>query len=139
MDYEGEDRSFDVTDYYSPEMGTGLLRRIVGFQDLTCPSQLATAKKKCNQIEQTLSQHGKRRINLDVGTLDLGKIVLASYKEGANKIYLQDGVYADCIAVYRNGRFEYPQWTFPDISDARYEEDFRAIRSAYRQQLRSSG
>ena len=138
-DYEGTDRPFDVTDYYSREMGSGLQRRIIAFRDTICPSRLATAKRKCNQIEDDLADNGRRRINLDVGTLDLGKIVLASYKDGGRKIYLQDGVYADCVALYQKGRFEYLPWTFPDISDGRYEGDFIAIRLLYRRQLRRRG
>ena len=40
----------------------------------------------------------QRRVNLDAGYLCLAKLVLASTKDHAHRIYLRDGIYAEDYA-----------------------------------------
>ena len=54
IDFSGADHPFDVTDYYEPEMGSGLKRRLVSFLQLVPPDCLSPAKHKCNEIEDRL-------------------------------------------------------------------------------------
>lgn len=136
-DFTGSDRPFDVTDYYVPEMGTGQRRRLVSFERLVVPDCLREAKRRTNQIEQELAVGGARKVNLDVGTLDHSKIVLASAKYAGQKIYLGDGIYADPIARYRDGRYQPFEWCFPDFRDGRYDADLAEIRRLYMGQLRA--
>ena len=73
-----------------------------------------------------------RRVNIDPGYMDYYKIVLASFKEGPQKIYLGEGVYADPILLFYEGEYVPFQWTFPDFKAGIYAEDFRAIRALYK-------
>ena len=137
IDFAGADHPFDITDYYESEMGKGLNRRLVSFLRLTPPDVLAGAKHACNDIEDRLAGSAGRRINLDIGYLDHNKIILASFKGAGQKIYLRDGVWADLVARYREGRYSPFEWTFPDFRDRRYDQELLKIRRVYMQQLRS--
>ena len=58
FDFEGEDHLFDITDYYEPEMGTPLYRRLVAFETLMMPTELVDMKLRCNQIENETASEG---------------------------------------------------------------------------------
>jgi len=137
-DHQGADRRFDVTDYYEAEMGAELWRRILSFERLVRPDELAAAKLLCNDVEASLAAAERRLVNLDVGFLDHGKIVLASAKAAAQKIYLSDGIYADMIGRYRERRYQPFDWTFPDFRDGRYDDDLAVIRARYLEQRRGA-
>ncbi len=137
IDLSGDDHPFDSTNYYESEMGSALMRRIVSFERLVPPESLADAKWQCNELEDGLSTSGKRRVNLDVGYLDLSKVVLASVKFAGQKIAIGRGIYADLVGRYRAGRYQPFEWTFPDFRDGRYDRDLERIRQRYREQLRN--
>ena len=135
IDYTGSDHPFDPTDYYEPEMGKNLQRRLISFLKLFPPDRLGEAKCIANNIEdKLLTEENGRLVNLDVGYLDLNKIVLASFKGAGQKIYLGCGVWADMIARYRGGRYQPFEWTFPDFSDGRYDLELKTIREIFRRQ-----
>jgi hypothetical protein len=137
IDSAGPDQPFDVTDYYEPEMGRGLQRRLVTFAELVPPENIRQAKLICNEVEDRLAGPQGRRVNLDVGYLDHNKIVLASVKYAGQKIHLGDGIYADLVARYKGGRYQPFEWTFPDFRDGRYDDQLAQIRRTYLSQLRS--
>jgi hypothetical protein len=137
IDFESADYPFDITDYYEPEMGKDLKRRLASFRALVPPDCLSSAKHICNDIEDGLCGVKGRSINLDIGYLDHNKIVLASFKGAGQKIYLSDGVWADMVARYRGGRYCAFEWTFPDFRNGRYDRELAQIRQIYRQQLRN--
>ncbi len=136
VDFEGADHPFDVTDYYEPEMGAGLIRRLVSFERIIAPEEIVRIKHEACAIERELSAGTTRRVNLDVGYLDVNKVVLASLKYGAMKVHLGDGVWADIVCLYRKGRFLAFDWSFADFKDGRYEKDLLALRSRYKAALR---
>jgi len=136
IDFEGADYLFDITDYYEPEMGGSLKRRLVSFRQLVPPESLSSAKHICNDIEDRFSGEKGRLVNLDVGYLDHSKIILASFKGAGQKIYLKDGVWADMVARYRGGKYCPFEWTFPDFRDGRYDRELIQIRQIFMKQLR---
>jgi len=136
IDFEGSDHVFDTTDYYEPEMGSPLLRRIVSFERLAEPAGLVDMKLSCNAIEDRLKTGGARTVNCDCGYLDHNKVVLASAKEAGQKIYLDKGIYADLSGRYKDGAYRPFEWSFPDFKDGRYDADLARMRSAYLEQLR---
>ncbi len=139
VDYRGEAHPFDGTDYYEGEMGPGLERRIISFEPLRDATDIVQAKLDTAAIEEDLAAEGGRRVNIDPGYMDYYKIVLASFKEGPQKIYLGRGVYADPILLYFEGEFGPLPWTFPDFKSGLYRDDFRAIRAVYKQARRGDG
>jgi len=137
MDFIGADHPFNLTDYYEPEMGKNLLRRLISFRELFPPERLGEAKHIANDIEDKSAGENGRLVNLDVGYMDLNKVVLASFKGAGQKIYLGGGVWADMTARYRGGRYQPFEWTFPDFRDGRYDTELKTIREIYRAELRA--
>ncbi|MFP4053286.1 MAG: DUF4416 family protein [Phycisphaerae bacterium] len=129
---------FDLTDYYAPQMGTGLLRRFVTLGGLSGPEMLAEWKVRTNAIEQRFaaepSADAARPVNLDPGYVASPKLVLASMKDFAHRVYLGRGVYAEVTLMYRKGWQPLP-WTFPDFASGRYDEFLTAVRDDLRREL----
>lgn len=139
IDYRGGAHPFTQTNYYQPEMGPGLTRSLVSFARLMDPGALTEAKHAAHEIEQSLSLGGKRRVNVDVGYLDLFKLVLASFKERGNKLYLGDGVWADMTLVYEKGEFQPLPWSFPDFAEGTYNAELKRIRDILKSQHKAHG
>lgn len=136
VDYNSSSFLFDVTDYYVQEMGEPIFRIFYSFENLINPAQLVQIKLECNEIEDKLAIARKRKVNLDPGYMDYDKIVLASFKYNAQKVYLNKGIYADVTMYYRKGRFIPSEWCFPDFKNGIYEKDFLEIRARYKKQIR---
>ncbi len=136
IDHRGNAHPFDGTDYYEDEMGPGLERLIISFEPLRDATDIVQAKLDTAAIEEDLAAEGGRRVNIDPGYMDYYKIVLASFKEGPQKIYLGRGVYADPILLYFEGEFGPLPWTFPDFKSGVYRGDFREIRALYKKARR---
>jgi hypothetical protein len=136
VDFHGPKRPFDCTNYYQEEMGAGLVRSIISFTGPHHADILPEAKRACVEIERgsavdSASGVRKRVINLDIGYLDHHKVVLASTKAAGHKIYLAEGIYADLSLRYSRKGFEPLPWTFPDLADGRYGEEFIEIRNNF--------
>jgi hypothetical protein len=132
---QSEELPFDKTDYYTREMGRELKRcflSIEGLQSLECSVDW---KFKTLEIENLLSFDGKRRINLDPGYLDFHRVVLLSGKEGPQKIYLRDGIWADLVLLKDKGGFRELAWTFPDLKDGFYNDFFMQVRAEYKAEI----
>jgi hypothetical protein len=136
VDFESELLPFDHTDYYSPEFGPGLQRQIVTFERLIDPGSLPAIKRQTNDLEQSLLRDGKRRVNIDPGYVSLGKMVLASTKDHAHRLYLGQGTYGEGTLTYQRGRFRPWPWTYPDYASDHYCGLFDTIRERYKAQLR---
>jgi hypothetical protein len=139
IEYRGQDHPFDYTDYYEGEMGPQLRRMIVAFSRLGSPLEIVEIKLATAGMEMRFAQGGSRRVNIDPGYMDYHKVVLASFKEGPQKIYIGKGVYADPVLLFQNGFFEPLPWSFPDFKAGLYTSDFMAIRKIYKIGRRSAG
>ncbi len=131
-----EPYQFDKTKYYEPEMGEGIQREWFCFSPLLDPSKLSEWKQKCVTIEEKYSCCGKRSINIDPGYLDHGKLVLASCKSAADKIYMGDGVYAHTCLRYKKGEFFGPSHSFDDFIDGRFNSFFKLAKTLLKQLIR---
>ena len=135
VDLSSQVLDFNYTNYYEAEMGTGLKRVFLGFSDLVTPDRLIDIKLFTNNLEQTLSEGGKRLVNLDPGYLTAAKVVLASTKDYAHRLYLGSGIYGEVTLVFRQKQFQPLAWTYPDYQTEAYHEFFRQLRSTYMRQL----
>ncbi len=137
IDFASELLPFDHTDYYAHEFGLGLQRQIVTFARLVDPGDLSAIKRKTNEIERDMALDGDRQVNIDPGYVSLGKMVLASTKNHAHRLYLGDGIYGEGTLTYQGGRFRAWPWTYPDYASDCYCALFDQIRERYKIQLRA--
>jgi len=129
--------AFDQTDYYAASMGSGLVKQFFAFERLVDPARLPELKRLTNAWEDELAAEGTyaeaRPLNLDPGYLTAAKLVLASTKDFAHRVYLRDGIYAEVTLHYRHGRWEPHTYTFPDYRGAAYHEFFDRCRTWLKQ------
>lgn len=137
IDYTSELLTFDSTDYYESEMGIDLKRQFISFEKLIDAGTLSDKKLLTNQVEQHYAREGtsQRRVNLDVGYVCLAKLVLASTKDHAHRIYLRDGIYAEMTLRYYHKTFQPWEWTYPDYRSPTYIAIFNHIRTIYKEQI----
>ncbi|HHX65701.1 MAG TPA: DUF4416 family protein [Chloroflexi bacterium] len=140
VDYRSERLAFTHTDYYEDEFGQRLERQFIAFRDLVDPGRLAEIKALTNALEEEWCEERKGRryrlINLDPGLLTDARLVLASTKNNAHRIYLAKGIYAELTLIYRHGDFRPLPWTYPDYRSEEYLRILREIRSIYLQQIK---
>ncbi|MFA5004717.1 MAG: DUF4416 family protein [Candidatus Omnitrophota bacterium] len=128
FDFESAELDFNFTDYYTPEFGAGLKRKFVSFKKPIRPEELFKIKLYTNRLEQKSSSSGKRLINIDPGYLTLAKLVLASTKDYAHRIYLKKGIYAEVTLSYKGHSFQPLEWSYPDFRTQGYLDIFNQIR-----------
>jgi hypothetical protein len=121
--------------YYKDELGWPLFRQFIFLKDLIDPGILADIKLKTNEIEDALSSKGKRCINLDPGYLTLSKIVLASTKNYAHRIYLGRGIYAEVTLIYKDNVYTPHLFTYKDYQDKTYIDTFMNVREMLKKRL----
>ena len=123
---------FADTEYYQPTMGPGLRKVFLVFDRPFDPAEVAGVKLQTNHWEEEYARHGDhlepRPLNLDPGYLTLGKLVLASTKDHAHRVYLGRGIYAEVTLFYRHGRWQPRPWTFADYRREDYQEFFSRCR-----------
>jgi hypothetical protein len=122
--------------FYEEEMGPGLVKRIVSFENLIDPGALPNIKIHTHSIEQELSVSGRRRINLDPGCLTLGNLVLASAKPRPRRIYLSEGIYGELELTYQSGCFQALPWTYPDFRREEVLAFLEEVRGIYVRQMK---
>ena len=123
--------AFNYTRYYEKEMGTPLHRRLCSFKSLIAQQDLAGIKLNTHQIEQSLLQNGRRRVNIDPGYMMRERFVLASGKNFSHRICIGDGIYADLTLIYHKGAFQRLPWTYPDYADDDMLEFLKQVRNKY--------
>ena len=134
IDYTSSRYNFEVTGYYVAEMGAPIFREFISHQKMIHPKELANIKIVTNEIEESLENSGKRKVNIDSGYMDVCKVVLASAKYNGQKIYLDHGIYADLTLYYEKGNFYHYPWSFPDFRSGEYNRAFQMIHERYKVQ-----
>ena len=136
---------FDKTEYYTPTMGAALQRQFFVFQELADPGALADWKLATNGIEEKLtpvlapSGTPARPINLDPGYLTASKLVLASTKNFAHRLYLRDGIFAEITMNFRGDKWLSHQFTFPDFKSGIYDAFLSQARDRHLRKIRNAG
>lgn len=131
---------FDMTSYYAAQAGPAILRQFVSIDELIHPGRLASIKHTTNQLEQELAaQLGRpwpRPVNFDPGFIEPSKLVLASTKNFAHRIYIGENMYAEVTMTYVRGTWETFPFTFPDFKSGRYNEFLSQVRQRLAEQLK---
>ena len=140
VDVRSETMPWTASRFYESEMGIGLLRRFLSFDRLLSPQELATTKLATQHIEERYRRgSGGRRINLDPGYLEAGKVVLASTKNASQRIYLRGGIFAEATLLYCDGVFHGFPYTYPDYLWAPTLRFLTVSRTRYLEHLRQLG
>ncbi len=137
VDYHSPRLPFAHTNYYEAEFGKDLQRQFLCFETLVDPGQLAEIKVLTNTLEEGWSEEGQRRINLDPGYLSQAKLVLATTKDHAHRIYIGHGIYAEVTLAYRDKGFRAGPWTYPDYRSESYWQILCTMRGIYVAQLKA--
>lgn len=127
---------FTHTDYYNDEMGEGVLRSWVSFRGFVDQESLSDVKLLTNRIEEEFARpNGTRTVNLDPGLIDESKLILASTKNYAHRIYIGKGIYAEITLTFRQGSFQTIPWTYPDYAE--HVEFFNRVRLSLRKERKN--
>ncbi len=130
---------FDDTPYYQPEMGDGLIREWTSFEKPISQAAIVDAKLTTNALENRLAREdGSRTANLDPGYIVAPRLVLATTKDHAHRIYLARGIFAEVTLIYRDGSFHPLEWTYPEYRKSTALDFFTKVRTAHRAQLHTS-
>lgn len=127
--------SWDYSDYYKNELGWPIYRRFIFFENIIDPAIIVDTKLKTNEIELNFSYNDRRLINLDPGYLTLSKIVLATTKNYAHRIYMGKGIYGEVTLIYRGGIYNPLLYTYRDYQDKTYIDIFMNARVILKKML----
>jgi hypothetical protein len=127
---------WEHTIYYQKEMGSGLKRKFIFFENLINPVSISEIKLKTIELEGELfNDDGGRRINLDPGYLDAAKLVLVSTKDFSHRMYLDKGIYGEVTLIYSNSNYQSLPYTFPDYRTEEYINIFKQAREIFKTHL----
>ena len=131
---------FVETAYYEASMGPGIRKIFWAMGRLRDPAELVQWKLISGGWEAeyaALGRHPEQRpLNLDPGYITEAKLVLASTKDHAHRIYLSQGIFAEVTLYFKDSRWQHRDWTFPDYRRADYQAFFLRCRDDLRRRRR---
>jgi hypothetical protein len=122
---------FTWTNYYADELGQNPLRMLVSFSTPYDRSQLPSTKILTNQWEDTWADAQGRPVNVDPGYMTLGQFFLASTKDQRQRVYLEQGIYAEPTLFYEGGVWKAFPWTYRDWQSEEYRPFFDTTRQRF--------
>ncbi|MBQ7562091.1 MAG: DUF4416 family protein [Synergistaceae bacterium] len=128
---------FDKTNYYD-EISPNLNRIFMSFPGLFYAGDLADWKHQAINIE-SLTKHNHnniRSINIDPGYIDGARLILASTKDHAHRIYLRDGIFAEVTLRYRFKNWQSFDYTFPDFQSRCYDDFLSQVRKLWLKEIK---
>jgi hypothetical protein len=144
IDYQSGPVPWTNSDFYQEEMGPGILRKFIFFEQLIDPGELPAIKLIAAGIENKLiiqtANTARRRINLDPGYVTEAKVVLATSKDYTHRLYLGKGIYAEVTLRYinKNRSFTPLDYTYLDYCSETYKTMFNRARDVLRTTLQKS-
>jgi len=135
IDFRSRLLPFEFTNYYNPEMGKGIKKWFISFENLIDPSLLYDIKIRTNRIEKIFSIGGKRKMNLDPGMMSRNRFILATTKNNGHRVPLRQGIYAEVTLLFVNRKFQALPWTYADFRSEEYQHILLEIRQLYKNNL----
>ncbi len=130
--------TWELSTYYREEMGNALWRQFLSFERLIAPGKLAGVKQITNEMENAWRTQTGRRVNIDPGYIATSKLVLATTKDAAHRVYLSGGIYAEATLYFSNGTFRPYPHSYRDYAAADAIAFFNGVRARYLAQLRAT-
>lgn len=139
IDAESERFSFseEFSSYYDDELGGEGLRVIFSFKDTVDASKQAEIKEMTNEMERILSEDGKRRINLDPGFINHGRLMLATTKAAGFRIPLKNGIYTELTLFWAKGAWHKLPWSYRDYQSEKVQKFITEVRKTYLMQRKA--
>ena len=140
IEYESERFSFskEFSNYYDEEIGGEGMRVIFSFKDLVDPARQADIKKLTNEFETRLSDNGNRKINLDPGFINHGRLMLATTKPQGFRIPLKDGIYTELTLFFARGAWHKFPWSYRDYQSEKVQNFLTKVRNQYLKQRKEN-
>ena len=123
--------SKEFSNYYDDEIGGEGLRRIYSFEQLVDASHQAEIKEFTNSIEAGFSIDGNRKINLDPGFINHGRLMLATTKPAGFRIPLSNGIYTELTLFYARGEWHKLPWSYRDYQSKLVQDFITEVRKTY--------
>ncbi|MBD3164585.1 DUF4416 family protein [Candidatus Woesearchaeota archaeon] len=124
---KSKEYNFNFTNYYEKEFGKSLKKTILIFEKTIEKSDLPEIREKTGEIEQQLSMHSKRTVNIDPGSISGSELVLATKKAKPWKEHLGKGIYAHKILEFKYGNITAFKNTFADYKTKQNIDFFRKV------------
>lgn len=136
---EGESPTFDFpeTRTYARSMGSNLHRKFFVLEQLWPQDGLAAVKHATGDMEAAIgldcrplpgNRSVDRVVNIDPGLLNECRIILASTKDYAHRIYRGGGIWEEISLVFQHGAYRSHPWTYPDFGRDTYHAFFTRFR-----------
>jgi len=141
VDYQSEIVPWTNSDFYQEEMGAGILRKFIFFENVMDPGDLSAIKINTTRIEKNFAVQAenrvRRRINLDPGYVTEAKVVLATTKDYSHRLYIGKGIYAEVTLRYGNKDRSFTPFdhTYLDYGSEPYIAMFNKARELLRSAL----
>ena len=123
--------SAEFSTYYDGEIGGEGFRRIYSFKRCVDASRQAEIKELTNAIEADFAVGGNRRINLDPGFINHGRLMLATTKGAGFRIPLARGIYTELTLYWARGAWQKLPWTYRDYQSERVQGFITEVRRKY--------
>lgn len=133
IERESECFDFGFTDYYK-DISPRLVRVFFSFKGLRPADGLPGWKMSA--VETEARSGDPRRVNIDPGYIDGARLVLASTKDNAHRVYISGGIFAEVTLCRRKRGWESFSYTFPDFAGGLYDEFLEAVRLDWRRETR---
>ena len=129
---------FDFTDYYEKQMGKDLKRQFLSFVRLVSPETLSEIKIRMNALEEEIREEmeqTRRIVNIDPGYLTASALIMATAKDFAHRIPLQNGIFAHLELLFGKNEVRILGWTYPDYKTEGYQKFLLDVRRIYFSQV----
>jgi hypothetical protein len=124
-------------------MGSQLQRKFFVLEKRWPQDGLARVKHDAMALEDEIlarwcqSTGLQRPVNIDPGLINDCRIILATTKDYAHRLYRGDGIWEEISLVFRGGRYRELPWTYPDFKNIRYHEFFEQFREEILDEIRN--
>ena len=133
IEIESEHFPFTWTDYYA-HISPMLNRCFFCFAGLHHASQLPDWKNLAIEIEAMSGS--SRTVNIDPGYVDGARLVLASTKDHAHRIYLRDKVFAEVTLSRKQKKWIHYSYTFPDFRSLQYHAFLSEVSEKWKKEVK---
>ena len=126
---------FPHTDTYHKTMGGPLQRQFFVLEERQPQDSLGTIKRATIEweraIHDTIPSNVARAVNIDPGLINDCRVILASTKDYAHRIYRGHGIWEEITLVYRKGAYRPHPWTYRDFAASTYHGFLSGFRNAF--------